>query len=84
MRCGCPVCSTYMIQSERGVFSGCVCPNCGAVCTACVSAAGQTPASLAEIVQMNRVSASMDSYAEEADIAFEDEHDRPSDWLKRL
>ena len=36
MRCGCPRCSTYMIQAERGLQSGCVCPACGFVCRACM------------------------------------------------
>ena len=27
MRCACPECGTYMIQSE-GIELGCVCPNC--------------------------------------------------------
>ncbi|MEG1560667.1 MAG: hypothetical protein RRY79_07535 [Clostridia bacterium] len=35
MRCGCD-CGGYMVQSERGVFSGCVCPDCGKQCTACM------------------------------------------------
>lgn len=36
MRCGCPVCDTYMVQSERGLSSGCVCPACLAACRACM------------------------------------------------
>ena len=35
MRCGCPECGTYMIQSE-GMRLGCVCPNCGTRCTDCL------------------------------------------------
>ncbi len=35
MRCGCPECGTYMIQSE-GMTLGCVCPNCGTRCTDCL------------------------------------------------
>ena len=35
MRCGCPQCVTYMIQSE-GIDFGCVCPECLYRCRACM------------------------------------------------
>ncbi len=35
MRCSCPECDTYMVHSESLVL-GCVCPQCGARCTACL------------------------------------------------
>ena len=35
MRCGCPYCGTYMIQSES-MNLGCVCPNCLYHCKACM------------------------------------------------
>ena len=35
MRCSCHVCDTYMVQSE-GLALGCVCPNCGYRCKACL------------------------------------------------
>ncbi len=35
MRCSCHVCDTYMNQSE-GLELGCVCPNCGYRCKACL------------------------------------------------
>ena len=35
MRCSCHVCDTYMAQSE-GLELGCVCPNCGYRCKACL------------------------------------------------
>ncbi len=35
MRCSCPECDTYMVHSES-LRLGCVCPNCGARCTACL------------------------------------------------
>lgn len=35
MRCGCPSCGTYMIQSE-GLQLGCVCPECGYRCKQCL------------------------------------------------
>lgn len=34
MRCGCPCCDAYMIQSE-GERKDCVCPDCGYRCNAC-------------------------------------------------
>jgi len=36
MRCGCPSCGIYMIQSEKGLQSGCICPNCMYTCNACM------------------------------------------------
>ena len=35
MRCSCPECDTYMVHAES-LRLGCVCPNCGARCTACL------------------------------------------------
>jgi len=35
MRCSCHVCDTYMAQSE-GIELGCVCPECGYRCKACL------------------------------------------------
>ena len=35
MRCACHVCDTYMVHSE-GLDLGCVCPNCGYRCKACL------------------------------------------------
>ena len=35
MRCSCHICDTYMNQSE-GLELGCVCPNCGYRCKACL------------------------------------------------
>ena len=35
MRCGCPHCEAYMIQSETDGMA-CVCPSCGYRCHACL------------------------------------------------
>ena len=35
MRCSCHECGTYMVQSE-GLELGCVCPECGYRCKACL------------------------------------------------
>lgn len=35
MRCGCPHCEAYMIQSEAEGMA-CVCPDCGYRCNACL------------------------------------------------
>ena len=35
MRCGCPHCEAYMIQSESGA-AACICPDCGHQCDACM------------------------------------------------
>ncbi len=44
MRCGCSVCSTYMVQRENGLESGCVCPACFFTCSACMGTV-QSPVS---------------------------------------
>ncbi|MDO4564211.1 MAG: hypothetical protein Q4C04_01195 [Clostridia bacterium] len=40
MRCSCQNCGEYMVQSEKGLDSGCVCPECLTRCTACMGAMG--------------------------------------------
>ena len=35
MRCSCHVCGTYMVHSES-LDLGCVCPECGYRCNACL------------------------------------------------
>ncbi len=35
MRCSCPQCDVYMIQSEKG-SPACCCPECGYRCNACM------------------------------------------------
>ena len=35
MRCSCPECDTYMVHAES-MRLGCVCPECGARCSACL------------------------------------------------
>lgn len=35
MRCSCQNCGVYMVQSEDSHL-GCVCPECGLRCTACL------------------------------------------------
>ncbi len=39
MRCSCRVCGAYMVQSERGLESGCRCPECFNGCTDCMGTA---------------------------------------------
>lgn len=45
MRCACRLCGTYMVQVERGLDSGCKCPECGFVCRDCMGSA-QPPMSV--------------------------------------
>ena len=35
MRCSCQICDTYMVHAESSEL-GCVCPECGARCNACL------------------------------------------------
>lgn len=39
MRCACKACGTYMVQTERGLLSGCLCPACGNACRDCMGSA---------------------------------------------
>lgn len=41
MRCSCRVCGTYMVQDEKGLESRCICPDCFAVCSACMGTIGE-------------------------------------------
>ncbi|MDO4543871.1 MAG: hypothetical protein Q4C01_04880 [Clostridia bacterium] len=36
MRCSCQKCGTYMVQNEKGLDSGCICPECFTKCSACM------------------------------------------------
>ena len=54
MRCGCPDCGSYMIQRERGLLSACVCPACGASCTACMGTE-QSPMDVSELSMQARL-----------------------------
>lgn len=42
MRCGCPQCGAYMIQSES-LDLGCVCPDCLYRCRACMGTDSVVP-----------------------------------------
>ena len=36
MRCSCIRCGAYMVHREKDLESGCICPECFAVCSACI------------------------------------------------
>ncbi len=36
MICNCPHCGALMVQSEQGIDSRCVCPECRHECDACI------------------------------------------------
>lgn len=36
MVCGCLVCGTLMVHSEKGIYSTCVCPACDNRCDDCL------------------------------------------------
>lgn len=40
MRCSCRNCGAYMVQTERGLFSGCQCPECFNICRDCMGTPG--------------------------------------------
>ncbi|MBQ2662501.1 MAG: hypothetical protein IJF80_07610 [Clostridia bacterium] len=56
MRCSCKRCGTYMVQAERGLNSGCCCPECFEFCSDCMGSR-ETPVSkdsLAGYMLINR------------------------------
>ncbi len=57
MRCTCQVCGTYMVQDEKGILSRCICPNCFAVCNACLGTEQRplSPQDLAQLYQQRRM-----------------------------
>ena len=52
MRCGCAECGAYMIHSE-GPDIACVCPECGARCSACLGTDSVIPR--AELALLKRM-----------------------------
>ncbi len=77
MRCSCRVCGTYMIQSEKGLMSGCKCPNCFNVCRDCMGSA-QGPL---DVEELKRLRFSADAPEEERQA---DAEDTSCDWRSRL
>ena len=57
MRCTCQVCGTYMVQDEKGLFSRCICPNCFAVCNACLGTEQRplSPEDLSRLYQLRKI-----------------------------
>lgn len=49
LRCSCRVCGTYMVQHEKGIRSGCICPECLSTCTLCTMSDGGKPLSPDEL-----------------------------------
>lgn len=81
MRCGCSVCSAYMVQLENGLKSGCVCPECGNFCSYCMGTV-QQPKTADELAKI--YSRQIDGQAYSA-VAFEHPAEELGrDWRKRL
>lgn len=64
MRCSCRACGAYMAQSERGLESGCRCPECLNVCNDCMGTA-QKPLSAEDL--KNRAALFLSREREEED-----------------
>ena len=82
MRCSCHVCDTYMVHSE-GLELGCVCPECGYRCKACLGTdtvvsrdalkgAQRDPALMRELLR------GLEEPEEDADAPYPEEYD--SHW----
>lgn len=70
MRCGCPHCEAYMIQSETEGMA-CVCPSCGYRCNACLGTG--------TVISRERLKAlkETDWFAPQFDSPVSDEEDMP-------
>ena len=79
MRCGCPSCGTYMIQSES-MNLGCVCPDCLYRCRACMGT--NTVVSREALKNLTFTDHTQEELsAEEADVGFAREPLLPEDSI---
>ena len=81
MRCSCKACGTYMVQTERGLFSGCQCPECGNICRDCMRSVDSplTPDQLRERFSSMKLDAVTAEPADPPEWV-----ERPSEWQKML
>ena len=77
MRCSCHVCDTYMVHSE-GLALGCVCPNCGYRCKACLGT--DSVISRDSLKDIRFDPAIMDDIMSSFDEPEADEYDDPARW----
>ena len=77
MRCSCHVCDTYMVHSE-GLALGCVCPNCGYRCKACLGT--DSVVSRDSLKDIRFDPAIMDDILSSFDETDEDEYNDPARW----
>ena len=80
MRCGCPQCGTYMIQSES-LDLGCVCPECLYRCRACMGT--NTVVSREDLHRLTFIDRTADDEAEETEETDGRRHEplRPEDLI---
>lgn len=82
MRCACKACGTYMIQTERGLLSGCRCPACANACRDCMGSV-ESPQS-AEALRGRFAAGAEDSLPQKSAEAPRERAGQPSDWRKLL
>lgn len=82
MRCACKACGTYMIQRERGLLSGCYCPNCGNACRDCMGSA-EGPQSV-EALRARFRAGPVDSQPPKSEEELRERAEQPLDWRKLL
>ncbi len=60
MVCNCPQCGMLMGQTERGLYSTCICPGCGHRCDICLGSGeqmkkgGEPPSSILETYEWDK------------------------------
>ncbi len=84
MRCGCSVCGSYMVQSEKGLDSTCVCPTCFHKCNACMGTQ-QTPLQPDDLKRQIALRRSMEYDGSiDPDLADPMQENDSGDWRKHL
>lgn len=82
MRCACKACGTYMIQTEKGLLSGCLCPACGNACRDCLGSA-QGPQSV-EALRLRFAAGVEDSLPPKSAEELRERAEQPLNWRDLL
>lgn len=82
MRCACKACGAYMIQTEKGLLSGCRCPDCGNGCRDCMGSM-EGPQSV-EALRRRFADGPEDSLPPKSTEELRERAEQPVDWRKLL
>ena len=82
MRCSCKACGAYMVQREKGLESGCRCPQCGNVCRDCMGSV-HGPLSV-EGIRARFQGGIEDSFLAKSEDTLREQAEQPVDWRRML